>query len=124
MYLKERRIPYYNLFSRDLSSFIFVKPIRPLIQRIPAGLSSTVACLDITPIFLLALADSNTRQGDCKQSTPIPVSKTTSIRSVYKFSNDVVFPLIDSFLDDSFLGQSTQPFIPSGASQPMGIFRS
>ena len=30
-----------------------------------------------------------------------------------------VFPLIDSFL-----GQSTRPFIPSGAPQPMGIFRS
>ena len=40
------------------------------------------------------------------------------------FTSLQTIPLIDSFLADSFLGQSTGPFIPSGASQPMGIFRS
>ena len=52
------------------------------------------------------------------------LSAKLHLSSVYKFTDDLVFPLIDSFLADSFLGQSTRPFIPSGASQPMGIFRS
>ena len=60
---------------------------------------------------------------------PVPgfsniLSKAASLTIFPPFTSLQTIPLIDSFLADSFLGQSTGPFIPSGASQPMGIFRS